>query len=42
MIEPGKYGKCRLAAKLPKGINEKLSAAAWLKLTGSKSGQASA
>lgn len=33
MIAPGKYGKCRLAAKLPKGINEKLSADAWLKQT---------
>jgi hypothetical protein len=31
MIDPGKYGKCRLAAKLPKGINEKLTADAWLK-----------
>lgn len=36
MIEPGKYGKCRLAAKLPKGINEKLSAAAWLEQTSKK------
>lgn len=31
MIDPGKYGKCRLAAALPKGINEKLTADAWLR-----------
>lgn len=31
MIEPGKYGKCRLATQLPKGINEKITAEAWLK-----------
>ncbi len=40
MIEPGKYGKCRLASRLPKGINEKLSAQAWLKQTAvAKSGE---
>jgi hypothetical protein len=39
MIEPGKYGKCRLAKKLPKGINEKLSAEAWLKQTTDQSGK---
>ncbi|HNL10140.1 MAG TPA: HD domain-containing protein [Turneriella sp.] len=43
LIEPGKYGKCRLATKLPKGINEKLSADAWLKQTSAaKSGEAGA
>jgi len=43
MIEPGKYGKCRLASRLPKGINPNLSAEAWLKQTASnKSGEAGA
>lgn len=30
MIEPGKYGKCRLAAELPKEISRRSSAEAWL------------
>jgi hypothetical protein len=43
IIEPGKYGKCRLASQLPKGINEKLSAEAWLLETAkNKSGKAGA
>ncbi len=31
MIESGKYGKCRLAEQLPQGINENITAEAWLK-----------